>query len=350
MMNVHFNSSKQREPDKDNGKRVIYGPSKRMGYQLRWYLILALVGSPLIWLLAQLLKGLVMSDAPAQVALSTYELRAMDSGRIEELPVQVGDKISKGELLVRIGNPDWQLRDRMLQTLLKAEPEHSRRSANQTARSLQAKAVDLQNRTVDLYRNLERRGGLASVEVLNAETQLNQQRVTQQALERQIEQERYQTVGTPIDSLRASKERQWLTERLKRLKHSADFPGRVLEIFVSKGENVGPGTLLMQLERPNPPLLWIYLQPQKSANAWPGRRVHVNMPDGSWRAAEILGPADLAKRLPAGLKASDGIAGGQQDMSLRVPARFIDPLPSRWRVDQLPLTVRFPSFFGLAFS
>lgn len=44
MMNVHFNSSKQREPDKDNGKRVIYGPSKRMGYQLRWYLILALVG------------------------------------------------------------------------------------------------------------------------------------------------------------------------------------------------------------------------------------------------------------------------------------------------------------------
>jgi len=350
MMNVHFNSSKQRDPDQDNGQRVIYGRSKRMGYQLRWYLILALVGSPLIWLLARLLNGLVISDAPAQVALNTYEVRAMESGRIEELPVRVGGKISKGELLVRLGNPDWQLRDRMLQTLLKAEPTRSRSSANQTARSLQAKAVDLQNRTVNLYRNLERRGGLASVEVLNAETQLNQQRVTQQALERQIEQERYQAVGTPVDSLRAAQERQWLTERLKRLSHSADFPGRVLEILVGKGENVGPGTLLMRLERPDPPLLWIYLQPQKSASAWPGRRVQVNMPDGSWRAAEILGQADLARRLPAGLKGSDGVVGSQQDMSLRVPARFIDPLPSRWRVDQLPLTVRFSGVFGLPFS
>lgn len=349
-MNVRFNNPKQRDPDQDNGQRVIYGQSKRMGYQLRWYLILALVGSPLIWLLARLLNGLVISDAPAQVALSTYEVRAMESGRVEELPVQVGGKITKGELLVRLGNPDWQLRNRMLQTLLKAEPTASRSRAIQTARTLQAKAVDLQNRTVNLYRNLERRGGLASVEVLNAETQLNQQRVAQQTLERQLEQERYQLMGTPVEGLRAAQERHWLTERLKRLSHSADSPGRVLEVLVGQGENVGPGTLMMRLERPDPPLLWIYLQPQKSASAWPGRRVQVNMPDGSWRDAEILGQADLARRLPAGLNGSDAGVGRQQDLSLRVPARFIDPLPSRWRVDQLPLTVRFPGLFGLPFG
>lgn len=346
-MKVHFNSPKKRDPDQDNGQKVMYGPAKRMGYQLRWYLILALVGSPLVWLLVRLLNGLVYVDAPAQVALSTHEVRAIESGRVEELPVKPGGKVDKGELLVRLENPDWHLRHRMLQSLLKAGAAQPNSSDNETERQLQAEAIALQNRTVSLYRTLERRGGIASVEVLNAETQLNKQRVAQQALERQIKQERFQRVGTPADASRAAEEQRWLHQRLQRLSHTASAPGRVMEVLVGQGENVGPGTLMMRLEQPEPPLLWIYLQPHKSANAWPGRRVEVNMPDGSWRPAEILGQADLAKRVPPGLNNN---RSGNQDLSLRVPARFIEPLPARWRIDQLPLTVRFPGLFGFLFG
>lgn len=344
-MKVRFNSIKERHPDRDSGQQVTYGPAKRAGYQLRWYLIMALVGSPLVLLLARLLNESIIVDTPAQLVLNTHEVRAVESGRVEELPVQVGGQVAKGALLVRLSNPDWQLRNQMLQTLAKPAREQLNNHSIQAARSLQAKAVAIQNRTVNLYRNLERRGGLASAEVLQAESQLNQQRLAQQALERQIAQERYQQLGTPIEKLRADQEQRWLNQRLKRLIHTADGAGRVMEILVSKGENVGPGTVMMRLERPDPPLLWLYLQPHKSAGAWPGRRIQVGMPDGSWRAAEILGQADLARRLPAGLNGRSGDHGN--DLSLRVPARFIDPLPSRWRVDQLPLTVRFPGLFGL---
>jgi multidrug efflux pump subunit AcrA (membrane-fusion protein) len=345
-MKVHFNSSKELHPDRDNGQQVVYGPGKRMGYKVRWYLIVALVSSPLVWLMVRLLNGWVIQDAPAQVVLNTQELRAIESGRVEELPVQVGRKVAKGEILIRLDNPDWRLRNRMLQTQVKADHTRPNASTIQAARLLQSKAVALQNRTVNLFRNLERRGGLASAEVLQAESKLNQERLAQHALERQIEQERYQQLGTPFENERADQERRWLGQRLQRLTHTAQSAGRVMEILVSKGENVGPGTVLMRVERPDQPLLWIYLQPHKSARAWPGRRVQVSMPDGSWRPAEILGQADLARRMPAGLLSSSDDNG----LSLRVPARFIDPLPPRWRVDQLPLTVRFTGLFGLPFG
>lgn len=350
-MQVRFISSKERNPDKEKGQQIIYGAAKRTGYRLRWYFILALVGSPLAWLLIRMLNGAVVMDAPAQVVLSTHDVRAGESGRVEEIPVRVGSTVTKGQLLVRLSNPDWQLRMRMLQTLLRPENEPKGNGAIQVARSLQAQAVALQNRTVNLYRTLERRGGLSSAEVLKAESQLNRERLTQQALERQLEQEQYQRLGTPLESLQTSQEQQWLSQRLQRLAHSAQGDGKVVEILVDKGENVGPGTLMMRLERPDPPLLWIYLQPQKVASAWPGRRVRVGMPDGSWRSAEILGQADLARRLPPGLSSRTSTANGaEQDLNLRVPARFIDPLPARWRVDQLPLTVRFPGLFGGALS
>lgn len=350
-MQVRFVSTKERNPDKENGQQIIYGAAKRTGYQLRWYLILALVASPLAWLLIKMLNGALVLDTPAQVVLNTLEVRAGESGRVEEIPVQVGSTVAKGQLLVRLSNPDWQLRMRMLQTLLKPENKPRGSTTIQSARSLQAQAVAIQNRTVNLYRKLERNGGLSSAEVLKAESQLNQERVAQQALERQIEQERYQRVGTPLESLQTSQEQRWLSQRLQRLAHSADGAGRVVEILVSKGENVGPGTLMMRLERPDPPILWIYLQPQKVASAWPGRRVKVGMPDGSWRSAEILGQADLARRLPPGLAGSNSTTNGAgQDLNLRVPARFIEALPARWRVDQLPLTVRFPGWFGGSLS
>ena len=44
-MKVRFASSKERSPDQENGLKVLYGPSRRVAYKLRWYLILLLVGA-----------------------------------------------------------------------------------------------------------------------------------------------------------------------------------------------------------------------------------------------------------------------------------------------------------------
>jgi hypothetical protein len=345
-MNVRFNSNKERHPDQENGLRVLYGPSKRTAYRLRWYLIMALVGSPLIWMVMHLLSGLVHRDMPAQVELRSEDVRSLESGRVEEIPVQVGGHVQRGQLLARLSNPEWQLRNRQLKplsSLMLSEREKTvDKSQTQIARKLQARAIALQTRNVNLYQGLEQVGGLSSAEVLQAEAALTSQRMAQIELERRLRQDRLQGQGTAIETLRTKQEHHWIEDRLQRLVHIARTPGRVLDILVEKGENVGPGTLLMRLEKPEPPVLWIYLRPEHSGEAWPGRRVQVAMPDGSWRQATILSQADVARRLPSGLAQ----AASPNGLSLRVPARFLHSLPTQWHVDQLPLTVRFPGLLA----
>ena len=48
-MKIRFNSDKERNPTQDGGLKVLYAPGKRVAFRLRWYLILLLISSPLLW-------------------------------------------------------------------------------------------------------------------------------------------------------------------------------------------------------------------------------------------------------------------------------------------------------------
>jgi len=333
-MKVRFSSSKERQPDLENGLRVLYGPGKRVAYRLRWYLILALVASPLVFVFGRILIDALRLEAPAQLSVPTTEVRAIDSGTIQELPVQAGQRVSTGELLVRLDNPEWRLR----LTQLKPASLPDGDAIGRSAESVQQSTIGLQGQMVKLFKGLNRQGGISSAELLQSEVELNVQRLALLELERRLQQDRFQIQGKPIQNLRDQRERQWLASRLQLLTMRADTDGRVAEVLVNRGENVGPGTLLMRIERAEEPLLWIYLQPRYAGMAKPGEVVEVKMPDGSWLKAKILQQADLARRLPPGLRSNLD----NQGLALQLPARFEQPLPLQWRVDQLPLTARFP--------
>ena len=51
-MKIRFDSRKELNPTQEQGLTVLYAPGKRMAFRVRWYLILLLVASPLIWLAA----------------------------------------------------------------------------------------------------------------------------------------------------------------------------------------------------------------------------------------------------------------------------------------------------------
>lgn len=333
-MKVRFSSTKERQPDRENGLRVLYGPGKRLAYRLRWYLILALVASPLVFIFGRLLLDALRLEAPAQLAVPTTDVRALESGTIQQLAVQAGQRVEPGQLLVRLDNPEWRLRLNQLEPAdLRADDTIGR-----AAEGVQASTITLQGQMVELFRGLNQQGGISSAELLQAEVELNRQRLALLELDRQLQQDRFQVRGRPIENLRDQRERRWIANRLGLLTQRSDVSGRVGEVLVNQGENVGPGTLLMRIERAEEPLLWIYLKPRFASEAQPGQIVEVKMPDGSWLEARVLQQPDLARRLPPGLRSSvanDGLA-------LQVPARFVQPLPLQWRVDQLPLTARFP--------
>jgi multidrug resistance efflux pump len=346
-MKVRFDSSKELRPDQDNGLKVLYGPSKRVAYRLRWYLILALVLSPLVYVFGRITLDLLRVEVPAQLQVPSTEIRALESGTIADVGVEVGERVEPGDLLLRLDNPDWRLRLDQLQPVSADNPN----GLGNSATSLQNSTVRLQGQVVQLFKGLHREGATSSAELLRSEVDLNMQRLALLELERRLRQERFQVEGEPIQNLRDGRERDWLAARLDLLSIRADNPGRVSELLVNKGESVGPGTLLMRVERAEEPLLWIYLRPRDAELARPGGSVEVRMPDDSWLKARILQQADLARLLPRGLRSSVGGEGlaslGADGLALQLPARFEKALPLQWRVDQLPVKVRFPRPWGL---
>jgi multidrug resistance efflux pump len=346
-MKVRFDSNKELRPDQDNGLKVLYGPSKRVAYRLRWYLILALVLSPLVYVFGRITLDLLRVEVPAQLQVPSTEIRALESGTIADVRVEVGERVKPGDLLLRLDNPDWRLRLDQLQPASVDNPN----GLGNSATSLQQSTVKLQGQVVQLFKRLQREGAISSEEYLRSEVDLNMQRMALLDLERRLRQERYQVVGEPIQNLRDLRERESLSARLDLLALRADNPGRVSELLVNKGESVGPGTLLMRIERAEEPLLWIYLRPRDAELARPGGSVEVRMPDDSWLKARILQQADLARLLPRGLRSSVGGEGlaslGADGLALQLPARFEKSLPIQWRVDQLPVKVRFPRPWGL---
>ena len=333
-MKVRFASSKERAPDQDNGLRVLYGPGKRVAYKLRWYLIVALVSSPLLWIAGRLLFDELRPEMPAQLSVPSTELRASVSGTISDLPVKTGQTVKPGQLLVQLDNPEWRLRLEQLQP----GDLHRDDSLGRSAEAIAASTVKLQDQMVHLYKGLQRQGGLSSAELLQSEVQLNSTKLSLLELQRRLRLETYQVEGDPIQNLRDEREREWLQGQLKRLSLRAEGKGRVAEVLVDPGDNVGPGTLLMRIERDEEPLLWVYLQPREARSATPGQPVKVQMPDGSWLGATVVDQPDLARRLPPGLRPP----GEDDRLALVVPMQFDQPLPTLWRVNQLPLKVRFP--------
>ena len=342
-MKIRFNSDKERNPTQDGGLKVLYAPGKRGAFRLRWYLILLLISSPLLWVFGRLGVGYLRVEAPAQIEVPVVELRAREAGTVAELLVKAGDHVQPGQRLLSLDNPEWRLR---IQQLQPGEVPFAG-SPSTEALQLQQRAIELARQRVNQVQALLAQGAATRGELLNAQAELNTQQQVLLDLQARLRAQRSQAEGDPLQLLREDRERQWLQTRLDGLQSTASEEGRVAEVLVSVGENVGPGTLLLRLERSAEPLLLIYLEPRFAGYAEPGHPLEVRMPDGSWRSARVLQAADSARRLPAGMQKPFTVS----QMGLLVPAEFEQPLPPLWRVDQLPLKVRFPHdwsrFIGL---
>ncbi|SDH50713.1 Multidrug resistance efflux pump [Pseudomonas flavescens] len=346
-MKIRFNSPKERHPTQDNGVEVLYAPGKRLAFRLRWYLILFLILLPALWLAGRYVLELVRIEAPALVRLPTMEVRAMQPGQVQTIRVQAGDHVEVGTPLVELDNPEWRLRLNLLQSSTAPAAAVPLGDLGARNRAVLQSLVERAAQRVNETRRLVRQGAATRGELAEAQNALDSRQAEWLAFERSLsgggssESERYER--------QQHLERQWLTGQLNHMKVSASEPGRVAEVIAVPGENVGPGTLLMRLERSGPAQLWVYLDPKDVEHATPGSQLDVRLPDGGWTRAEVINPAESANPLPSDLRQPFR----SPTRGLMVPARFSEPLANEWRVDSLPVRVRFPnerfSLFGKRF-
>lgn len=313
--------------------QVLYAPGKRLAFRLRWYLILLLILIPPAWLLGRYGLDMIRVEAPALVRLPTLEVRAMQPGQIAALHVQMGDHVQAGMPLVEMDNPEWRLRLNLLQGEQTAVAPAGGRLVEHNRQVLQS-LVDRAARRVRDVQALVQHQAATRGELLDAQNALDSRESELLAWERSVTgsgsgEERY---------LRQQQlESRWLSDRLNEMHITAHEPGRIAEVIAAPGENVGPGTLLMRVERSGPAQLWVYLDPKDVEHSTPGSALEVRLPDGSWTTATVISPAESASPLPTDLRKPFS----SPTRGLMVPAQFDAPLDSAWRVDSLPVRVRF---------
>lgn len=343
-MKIRFDSSKERSPTQEQGLKVLYAPGKRMAFRLRWYLILLLVASPLIWFIAKLAVGAWMIEAPAQLLLPQIEIRAREPALISHVNVRSGDKVEAGQVLVDMDNPEWKQRLQQLDALSK-DVQPATEPVVTSLREVLRRQLGRANEKVALTKRLMSEGAATQGEVLAAEGERDQRQAELLAYDQRQAQART-SPALARDIAMQGAEQKWITDRLQALQVKAQEPGVVSEVLVHEGENVGAGTLLMRVARMSDAVIWVYLDPAHAAYGKPGQPLRLQLPDGHWIDAKVIQEADTAGRLPDDLR----LPFGAPQRWLMVQVAPDGPVPTRWLIHQLPLTARFPHRFSSLFS
>lgn len=337
-MKIRFNSAKEQHPTQDSGIQVLYAPGKRLAFRLRWYFILFLILLPALWLAGSYGLALVRIEAPALVRLDVLEVRARQAGRIQAIQVKAGDHVQAGQPLLKLDNPEWDLRLAILEGSQQA-PAATGDLAALNARA-QANLQGLVSRAQQRVAYVQRMFNASAAtrgELVDAQNALDRRRAEL------LDFQRSQFGGAGASEAaryaqQQAAERQWLEGQMANLNVNAPYTGRVAEVIAAEGENVGPGTPLLRVEKAGPAQLWIYLDPKDVEHSAPGSKLEVRLPDGSWAQATVISPAESANPLPTDLRQPFS----SPTRGLLVAAQFDTPLAEAWRIDSLPVKVRFP--------
>lgn len=334
-MKIRFSSSKEQQPTQDLGLKVLYAPGKRLAFKLRWYLILLVVTSPLLWLVGRGLMSIWLVEAPAQLHLPNSELRAREPAQVQSLLVKPGERVLTGQLLVQLDNPEWRARLALL-----AEPSAPPDlNTTQQTQLLEHELLILQRLQDSAARRLSQlQALLAAGAATRGEVQAAADELARRQLAMlQFEQLRFDPRTEQRDLEQRRLEREWLQSRLQGLGVYANEAGVVSEVLVTEGENVGPGTLLMRVQHADKVLLWVFLDPHHIDYAAPGQALSLRLPDGTWLAGEVVRQVEDTAVVPDELRQAFASA----NRSLRVLVQLNEPLAPRWQVDRLGLVARF---------
>lgn len=334
-MKVRFASRKEQEPTREGGLKVLYAPGKRAAFRLRWYLILLLVASPFLWFVGKLAMGVLLIEAPGRLVQPMLEVRAPDAGRVREILVEPGEPVNGGHLLVRLENATLQEQKQQLEAAVAAPETSAQVLATRQADNLR----QLLARSRERVRELETlvREGAATTGELNGARDSRDERENDLAL---LQRSLLEPVARRSARDRDLGQLKLVTQRLARLGVRAPEAGRIKEIAVVEGENVGPGTLLFTLARQLEPKIHVYLATSRRELASEGQSLRLRFPDDRWYDARVSGSPEDVERLPPDLRSPIGGA----ELGLLVEVTLDRPIPPQWHINNVPLTARFPNF------
>src|SRR5581483_10755380 len=103
-MKVRFVKPEAGDPERDRGLQVPYAPAKRHLARWRWYLILLVVSSPLLFFVGDFLYSSVMIEAPGFIAQEQLTVRSAGQGYVDEVYVKPLDEVRQVDPVAKLAN------------------------------------------------------------------------------------------------------------------------------------------------------------------------------------------------------------------------------------------------------
>ena len=318
-MKIRFTSPRS-APDVDHGIRVPYAPPKRQAFRLRWYLILLLVSSPLLYLGWQALLGLWRIEAPGYVERPTIELTAPVAAQVARIVVRENQPVRRGEPLLELQRPELDLRRQTLRQRLAQPAPAPAGDAGQLA-LLRASLARYQ-RLFDAGAATRGEVEAARLRLGDAETALRPPAASTTADAR--ERQGWQAELAEVEQLR------------RNLLLRAPADATVVALNTRPGLSAQAGQTLLSLQERAVARVVALLPPQQARYARAGQSATVVWPSGEAVPARVSANGTVTERIPDTLRE---FGGSRQGILVRL--QLLAPLPARLNVDHLTVGVRF---------
>ena len=307
-MKINFNR-KPTEPDVERNLRVPYAPAKRKLFQFRWYLILALVSSPFVYVFWSALIGWFMVDAPGYVEIPTYQMFAPRPSVVNKILVKENEPVEKGVALIQLTRPEGEKRLEILRD----------DAYNPSPKALYSKQVELVRKSLKDYEALYKLGAATIGEVDAARLRLLQ-----------------------VMSI----DQRWLTQladtelAAQNILIKAPNNAIVIRIETKEGVSVQQGDPLITIQETTKPRVIALLAPRFALYAHPGQKATVKWESGLEVEATVLFEGTISSQIPEKMRNFKN-----QNQGVVVQLELHSNIPGELAVDSLPVKVKFKRNF-----
>lgn len=350
-MKVKFFSPKKQNPDEEGGLSVRYGPAKRAVPKWKWYALVFVISTPLLFLLWRVGAALFFVNAPGVVSLEKVSINSPFPVVVEKIYAAPGALADEGELLMRLEDPAVTQRIYVLKAeldSLQVGMPAPTGSAPTAAAYGMIRIAEENERYQKEYRDsiqfLFSQGAATRAEADAAEDRYRQALMALSEARTSLlllqapdfsRQESLAQKNSRIAQIEA--EMKGLEERKGLFSVVSPHEGRILDVFPSEGQFVGGGAPLVLLGRPEALIIMTYLQPRHISYTGEGEKVTVRFPGSLSVAGRVSAAPEIAARIPAELA---GVLGeGKQTLLVKVT--LDEELDSHLRVEGLPVSVHF---------
>ncbi|NLS12972.1 HlyD family secretion protein [Vibrio sp. SM6] len=346
-MKVNFHLDKKKKPQSESGMKVVYGQAKRGGYRVRWYLILAVVISPLLIMAYYLAKTHLLVTAPGIVTFYPLTITATQPALVGHLSVSVGSQVSQGQALLSLTDKALDEEVDFIQRELVALSDREVQSVDDLYQVAIANTKQSLSRVKQIQQNYDKfrqKGQVSEVDyaaIVNVSNALNSQLSDQEIAYANAKRDQQQlALAGPISQQYRSLMQELVVKRAQQesLTYVAPFNGRVLDVHVHPGQRVVESAPLLTLAQNITPEITAFLDPRYLDYGKVGEKATVVFPDGQRFSASVSRPIEVVNKLPQELQKSP-FQG--QPAYIKVTLSFDAPLPKERWIEGVGVEVRF---------